>query len=459
MHEPGEEPSAQAAMDRHRTHRRLYYLTGFLNIFGNGTLLLAGTVFVYQTTHNLTDVALIMVGVNLPSVFLIGPATWLASHWGGAKLFVGRQVGAFLLCIVGAVLQAGGWMTVPVLLCWFLALGIVTGLTSVALPLVAQILAPEGQLQEVNSNAASIISGATATGAILGAVIYDVAGLEWVFVADALSCIPLGLVFFSLKRQHTHLPPTEPARLRRSIAIVRSQPGLRAIFVFTAICYFIGGYTVTLPAIAGSIHSSATTLAWMHAASIGGAALVGGGVRRLHHRVTWGRVQQAALVVFAVGVLAICLMQIVWVESTQLHPVLGTVIILLAVFPIGFALGLDATVLNGLLQTNVPAGARPSLLSAYTVIPLALAPIGQGIIGVFADAFGVASALGTVGLITLLYVCVISRTAMRRAFDQLKDSVVVPEPAHILSHSTHSTDHRSGHHQSMQIRHSEIESS
>jgi len=429
MQEPGEEPSAQAARDRYRTHRRLYYLTGFLNIFGNGTLLLAGTVFVYQTTQNLTDVALIMVAVNMPSVFLIGPATWLATHWGGAKLFVGRQVGGFLLCIAGAVLHAGGWMTVPVLLCWFLALGIVTGLTSVALPLVAQILAPEGQLQEVNSNAASIISGATATGAILGAVIYDLAGLEWVFVADAMSCIPLGMVFFSLKKQHTHVPPTEPARLRRSITILTSEPGLRAIFVFTAICYFIGGYTVTLPAIAGSIHSSATTLAWMHAASIGGAALVGLGVRHLHLRVSWGRVQQAALVVFTVGVLAICLMRIVWVESTELHPMLATVIVLLAVFPIGFALGLDATVLNGLLQTNAPASARAALLSAYTVIPLAMLPIGQGVIGTFADVFGVAPALGAIGLISLLYVCISPRTALRHTFDALEDSGVVPEVA------------------------------
>jgi len=168
-------------------------------------------------------------------------------------------------------------------------------------------------------------------------------------------------------------------------------------------------------------------------------------------------VQQAALVVFTIGVLAICLMRIVWVESTELHPMLATVIVLLAVFPIGFALGLDATVLNGLLQTNAPAAARASLLSAYTVIPLALAPIGQGTIGVFADAFGVASALGTVGLITLLYVCVTPRTALRRAFDRLEDSAVVPKPAHLHSHATLTTDHRSGHHHWTEIRHSDIE--
>ena len=427
MQESQQEPSVQTVSDPYRTHRRLYFITGFLNIFGNGTLLLAGTVFVYQTTQNLTGVALILMAVNLPSVFLVGPATWLANHWGGAKLFVGRQVGGFLLCVVGALLHAEGLMTVRVLLCWFLALGVVTGLTSVALPLVAQILAPPGQLQEINSNAASIISGATATGAILGAVIYETAGLEWVFIADALSCIPLGIVFFSLMNRHAHLPPTAPERLRRSIVILRSHPGLRAIFVFTCICYFIGGYTVTLPAIADSIHSSATTLAWMHAASIGGAALVGVGVRRLHFRVSWGRVQQVALLVFAIGVFMICAMRVAWFEQVDLHPIPATAIVLLAVFPIGFALGLTATVLNGMLQTNAPAGARASLLSAYTVIPLALAPIGQTVIGKSADLFGIAPALGALGLITLFYAGIAPRTTLRRAFDALEDSAVVPE--------------------------------
>ena len=423
------EPPAQGAIDRYRTHRHLYFVTGFLNIFGNGTLLLAGTIFVYQATHNLTDVALIMAAVNLPSVFLIGPATWLAAHWGGAKLFVGRQVGGFLLCVVGAALYAGGWMTVPILLCWFLALGVVTGLTSVALPLVAQILTAPGESQEFNSNAASIISGALATGAVLGAVIFDSVGLGWIFVVDGLSCIPMGLVFFSLMNRHTHVAPAERERLRTSIAILKSTPGLRAIFVFTSICFFIGGYTVTLPAIAGSINSSATTLAWMHAASIGGAALVGVGVRRLHLRVAWGRVQQAALLAFTVGIFFILLVRIAWVEDMGLSPILALALVLFAVFPIGFALGLDATLLNGLVQVNAPPHVRSSLLSAYTVIPLAMVPVGQGAIGAVADSFGVAPALGAIGLAALLYACIAPRTALGRAFDLLDDSAVAPAPA------------------------------
>lgn len=261
------------------------------------------------------------------------------------------------------------------------------------------------------------------------------------FIADALSCIPLGIVFFSLMNRHTHIPPTELGRLRRSAAILKSHPGLRAIFLFTCICYFIGGYTVTLPAIAGSIHPSATALAWMHAASIGGAALVGVGVRRLHFRVSWGRVQQAALIVFAIGVFMICAMRVAWVEQVGLHPITATAMVLLAVFPIGFALGLTATVLNGLLQTNAPAGARAALLSAYTVIPLALAPIGQGVIGRSADVFGVTPALGAIGLITLLYACIAPRTALRRAFDALEDSVVVREVAYHPNSAIPTKDH------------------
>ena len=82
---------------------------------------------------------------------------------------------------------------------------------------------------------------------------------------------------------------------------------------------------------------------------------------------------------------------------------------------------------NGMLQTNAPAGARASLLSAYTVIPLALAPIGQTVIGKSADLFGIAPALGALGLITLFYAGIAPRTTLRRAFDALEDSAVVPE--------------------------------
>jgi hypothetical protein len=269
---------------------------------------------------------------------------------------------------------------------------------------------------EFNSAATRNVALASVLGLLAGGAIFAAVGPTWIYLFAAVASFFCPIVIYPVIK----LAPKETAvrqeRFRDFFTVRRTNRGIKAACMFTGLCFFAGCFSVTLPAVAAMIGKNAGILSVLQAATIFGGLFVAFAVRRLHRRVGWGRVQRLCYIVTATGL---------GVFAFTLHadrsPWVLFIVAIAAILPVGFALNLDAAVLNSLVQVGAPAENRAAVLTGYALIPMIVVPLGQEFVGAIADVSTVATSIGVVALLVALAVALGPHLSLRDAFEALED--------------------------------------
>ena len=416
---------------------RLRHLWGtFIFAIGSSMVGIVTSYLIYQQSGSVAVTGLIVVCSNLPTLLLPGPATYLARVWGGPKLYVYSRTAIGVVGLIPVVLSLLGDLTTASLLLWYLLTGILYALSGSATGLVRAMIAPPGKVPEFNGALGRFGSAGTIIGLLLGGGIYALFGPTWVFLFGALASMIEGLsVVRILKRAPIKAQPREP--FRQGIAVIRGITEMRAACIFSAWCFIVGGYAVTLPAIASSIGTNAEYLSILQTASIVGGLGLGWAMGKIHGRVGWGWTQRICFFVFGLSLLSISL--VLRQHGSATFTLLTTALLLV---PVGFTINMNITILGSIVQVFAPSGSRNSVMTAYAVIPALFIPIGQETIGFVADGLSVGSALGMIGVIVMVMLLIDPRRTMRQAIDALDESTAPPPmaPAYISGPETPDAD-------------------
>ena len=110
------------AVDGYAGVRRAYLAGLFTSSLGGGMVGLTSSFLISQQTKRASDVALIIVLSNIPSLLLPTVATRLAQRWGGPKLYLAVWGTYYSLGLVPFALGLAGHLSAGTLLLWYLLL-------------------------------------------------------------------------------------------------------------------------------------------------------------------------------------------------------------------------------------------------------------------------------------------------------------------------------------------------
>jgi MFS family permease len=316
------------------------------------------------------------------------------------------------------VLLATGLLTTVTLLIWWAAMSVIGGLFSPSRTLVQRMLAPPELLPELNAAVSRNFSLASVIGILGGGVVFASIGASWVYAINALSFLPLILPVIPLLGIPGPGAAEAPKRRFRDALSLLYGPNARRDLLsacrFASLNMAIGGYTITLPAIARSVSTHVGILSILQATSVVGGISTVAVMRWLPQRMRWGRVQRGCFLAVGLSVLLLA-----WSAESGNAPAVTLVVGILAILPLGFALSLDRVILSALVQMRTPPQSRAEFFTYYALIPMVAVPVGQMAIGALADQTSVSVALAVVAAVTLVLVVLGPRLRQRAGFDEL----------------------------------------
>ena len=424
--DPGSEPAS--APDLFADVRIRHLWGTFVYAIGSSMVGVVAAYTVYKQSNSVAITGLIVVCSILPTLVLPGPATYLARVWGGPKLYVVSRVAIGIVALFPVGLVIAGRLSTASLLVWFLVTGILYALSGSSTGLVRAMIAAPGKVPEFNGDLAKYGSAGTLIGMLSAGFVYAAVGAGWVFLFGAIASVIEGLsVIRVLKRAPLRGQPRE--RFRIALDVYRNNRGLRATCLFSLWCFVVGGYAVTLPAIASSIGQSAEYLSVLQTATIVGGLFIGWAMGYVHGRFCWGQTQRVCFLIVGVGLVGMAVML-----QAKGGATLTLIVVVLMLIPIGFAVNLDMTILGSIIQIFTPEGTRNAVMTGYALIPAIFVPLGQEAIGITADKLSVAGALGILAVIVLVSVVFDPRISLRAAIDSLNESDTPPSHIPTLVH-------------------------
>lgn len=380
---------------RNRNYR-LFWTGSFLSNIGTWMQSVAQGWLVLQLSNSPFWLGFVGFAGSLPVLVFSLVGGVVADLFDRRKLLLMTQTALMLLAVGLGVLTELHRVTVGQIAIIALLSGMMTALT---LPtyqaIVRDLVGPEELLNAIALNSIqfnlSRVIGPTLAGFAVGAI-----GVAGCFYLNAVSFLAL---IFALHR--IQLPQTEgPTRANslwegflEGVAYVRAQGRVfRLLTIIAAISLFGLPYIMLLPLFARDIlRCGATGLGYLMAASGLGAVLGALVLARLGDFRSKGRLAVLGGIVFGLSTFGFALSR-------------TFVLSLLFLFVDGWAMVSSVAVINTLLQTHVPGHMRGRVMSMYTLSFMGLLPVGNLMMGAFAEWIGAPWALATGGLVIAAFV-------------------------------------------------------
>ena len=353
------------------------------------------TFIIFQQTHSVLATSFPSISFYLPAV-LLGPiSTRLSSRFGATQLFVVSEAAVALVTLVPVAIALFGHLGTTTLLIWEFAQGSAIGLQGPSKNIVTLIFAPHGKVPEYNSQILRAVAVSAVIGFLVGGILLDTFGPFWSFALDALSSLALAAVV--MPRFHDQQRNEKPETITLALPLLKTNPGLRSVFLMFAVVTVVGSIIVLFPSIADDVGKRASGLSFLNTAFVFGGLFVVGSVRFLHQRVKWGSVVWVNTIM---TMLLLFLLLVAYYISSS-HS-LTLVIIILILLPLGFLVSLQTSILTALVQIGSPKESRSSVIELFTLLPMVIIPLSEAIIGLLADQFTVSFALASVGVALIL---------------------------------------------------------
>jgi MFS family permease len=339
------------------------------------------TAISWVVLTELTDNDPAAMGVTMalqfgPPLLLVGVTGWVADRFDRRKLLMVTQGMLLLLGLAIGALIFAGLMSLPVMYCFALALGVVAAFDNPARQaFVSDLVTRENASNAVALNAASF-NGARMIGPAVAGIVIVAVGTGWVFVLNAVTFI--GMLAALLLIRTGELIPRSKApgsgRLADGFRYVAKRPDLIVTF---AMVFLVGAFGMNFPIYASTMaiefgqnaDGFGLLSSILAIGSLAGALMA---ARRDRARI---RVVIGGTLLFAVAAGVSAFMPSYWAYAATL------------MFT-GFAVVTMLTTANGYVQTTTDPALRGRVLALYMAILMGGTPIGAPIVGWVAGEFG-----------------------------------------------------------------------
>ncbi|WP_438016895.1 MFS transporter [Sorangium sp. So ce315] len=402
------------------THRdfRVFWIGQSISHIGDWMLVVGGGWLTAQVTSSATTMAMVDSVATLPMILLMLSAGVVADRYERRKVMLVAQVLFVALSLLGAALVASQRVTVGLMCVWYLLLGAIMSLNAPARHALLADLVPPEHLASAVSLRGAAYHASQLVGSALAAALLAVAPLYWIFIANALSFLPLIYCLLVIRPRAT--PVQESARVGVSVADglryawrSREVRTLLGAMGLVSVCVLPFSQVFWPIFVEEALAGSELDLAVLTSGSGLGALLGFLAFSRVRVRGRLG-------VALGSGALIACAL---WGLSLTSSRTVAVGFAALMAFGIGLMLG----ALSTLLQLAASNELRGRVMGLSEIILVGITPLSSVTVGAGIDAFGVRYTMRLAGLCCLLPVTVLL-LRMRRAARREGTGAKAPGP-------------------------------
>lgn len=363
---------------RHRNYQ-LFFSGQLISLIGTWMDQIAESWLVYRLTGSALLLGTVAFAAQIP-VFLLAPIGGaLADRYDRRKLLVGTQTSMMVLTFILA------WLTLShrVHIWHIVTLAALTGVVN-ALDLparqafVVDMVAREDLVNAIALNS-SMFNGARVVGPAAAGIVVAVIGEGWCFFANGVSFIAVivGLLLMRMDRPRLAIEGSPLENIIEGFQFVSKSGPVRALMSLLGLVSFTAmPYAVLMPLFADQIlHGGPKALGLLMGSSGVGAlcgALTLATRKSVHGLGKWVAVSCAG---FGVALLLFSFSRLLWLSA-------------LLLVPAGFAMMLQMSSSNTLIQSMVPDRLRGRVMSVYAMTFMGMAPLGALLAGSLAHKLG-----------------------------------------------------------------------
>ena len=377
-------PSTFQAL-RHRNYR-LFWSGALVANIGSWIRTVALGWLVLELTGSPLLLGVVSFAQTIPILLLSLPAGVVADRFARRQVLFVTQALLLALTFALAVLVAGQFVTVTLLIVISLLMGIAMAFNGPAWQsFITDLVGKDDLMNAIALNSVQF-NFSRIIGPSIAGVLIALVGLSLCFFINAGTYLGV-LVALALIRMSA--PPVAKGRLAmwsgitEGLKYLRDEPRLRAIMLLTAVMTIFGfPYAVLMPVMAReALGLDATGYGQLMAATGVGAFVGAISVASMKRSVRRGRIILVAELLFAVSLFLFAI--------SRAFPLS----LLMLVF-LGFSMVGYMTTANTVVQSSVPEALRGRVMSVWTLTAFGLTPLGSLQAGAVADFFGAPAALG-----------------------------------------------------------------
>jgi MFS family permease len=377
---------------RHRNFQ-LFFSGQMISLIGTWMQNVAQSWLVYRLTGSSLLLGVVGFAGQIP-VFLLAPIGGMAAdRWNRHRIIVGTQVTSMILACILAILTLLHIVTVWEIVVLAALLGAVNAFDIPARQSFLIDMVGRDDLMNAIALNSSMFNGARVIGPAIAGLLVAWIGEGWCFFANAVSYIAviIGLLLMKLGPMRTVSKQATPIEhIAEGFRFVHRTAPIMAIMLLIGLVSLVAvPYSVLMPIFADRVlHGGARALGILMGASGVGALL--GALTLAMRRGVHGLGRWIAFSAIAFGV---SLVLFSFSRSFLLSVIL--------LVPVGYAVMLQMSSSNTLIQAMVPDELRGRAMAVYTMMFMGMAPMGALFAGVLADSIGApwTVAIGGIGAV------------------------------------------------------------
>jgi MFS family permease len=385
---------------RHRNFQ-LFFAGQLLSLIGTWMQNIAQSWLVYRLTGSAFLLGAVGFAGQIP-VFLLAPVGGaVADRFNRHRIVVATQAVSMILAFVLAALT----LTRTILVWEIIALAALLGaVNAFDIPtrqsFLVEMVGKDDLMNAIALNS-SMFNGARVIGPAIAGVLVAGIGEGWCFFVNAVSYIAViaGLFLMKLRPWEAEPPLTSPfEHALEGFRFVQRAAPIRALLLLIGLVSLVAvPYTVLMPIFADKIlHGGARGLGLLMGATGVGAL---GGALALAMRSELrglGRWISIASAGFGASLILFAASRWFWVSFVLL-------------LPAGFAMMLQMSSSNTLIQAMVPDRLRGRVMSVYAMMFMGMAPLGSLFAGIAADRLGAPITVAIGGALCIVGAAIFSR--------------------------------------------------
>src|SRR3954462_3881349 len=372
-------PPALLRSLRHRNYR-LFFTGQIISLVGTWMDTVAEAWLVYRLSHSPLLLGLAAFASQIP-VFLLAPVGGLiADRHDRRKILIWTQTLSGIQAMILAILTLTHHVTIWHVIGLAAGLGIVTAIDMpTRQAFVVDMVAREDLMNAIALNS-SMFNGARVIGPAGAGVVVAAVGEGWCFFGNALSYIAVitGLVMMTTKpHQRASHVASAMSQIKEGFRFVLGEMPIRTLLMLLAVVSLFGmSYSVLMPVFADQIlHAGAKGLGLLMGCA--GVGALGGAVSlAMKNEVKGlGRWIMMGAIGFGVALIVFGQSRITWLSCVVL-------------FGAGYAMMVQMSSSNTLIQSMVPDQLRGRVTAIYTGTFMGMAPLGALLSGEMAQLIG-----------------------------------------------------------------------
>jgi MFS family permease len=378
---------------KHRNFR-LFFSGQLISLIGTWMQTIAEAWLIYRLTGSSVLLGLLGFVSQIP-IFLLSPIGGLAAdRWPRQRVVIATQVASMTLGFTLAALTLSGRIRVWEIIVLATLLGVVNAFDVPARQsFLIEMVGREDLLNAIALNS-TMFNGARVAGPAVAGLLVAQVGEGWCFLLNGVSYIAViaGLLMMRIEKPlsaHDGSSPLE--KLLEGLRFVRHAKPIRALLLLLGLVSFAAlPFSVLMPIFADRIlHGGASAYGNLMGA-VGLGAMFGAFTLAMRQELRGlGKIVAYSAIGLGVSLTFFGASRLYWFS-------------LIALTLAGYAMMMQFTSANTLIQAMVPDQLRGRVMSLYSMMFIGMAPIGSLVAGKLAQHIGAPITVALGGLISLI---------------------------------------------------------